>query len=40
MDTELLTMPGELSYDNQYARFNIDEGKFFEQFLSIYYERM
>ena len=40
MDTELLTMPGELSYDNQYARFNIDEEKFFEQFLSVYYERM
>ena len=40
MSTEILTVPGELTYDNQYARFNIDEEKFFEQFLSVYYERM
>ncbi len=42
MSTQILTVPGQVSYDeaSKLARFDIDEGQFFEQFLSVYYEKV
>lgn len=42
MSTQIISVPGEVSYDEatKLARYDIDEGGFFEQFLSVYYEKM
>lgn len=40
MSTEMVSIPGEISYDGELARYAIDEKAFFEQFLSVYYEKM
>lgn len=38
--TEMQTVPGEMAYDGGVPRFNVNEEQFFEQFLSVYYEKM
>ncbi len=40
MDTELITVQGKMTYNEStgLAEYNIDQEKFFEQFLSVYYE--
>lgn len=40
MSYDIKDVPGQLTYDNKYARYNIDDEKFFELFLSVYYEKM
>ena len=40
MNTELITVQGKMTYNEStgLAEYNIDQEKFFEQFLSVYYE--
>lgn len=40
MDTEIITVQGKMTYNDStgLAEYNIDQEKFFEQFLSVYYE--
>ena len=38
-DMEILTVPGEMIFDNDVPRYKVDEEKFFEQFLNVYYEK-
>ena len=40
MKTDIVSVPGEMSYDGSHAAYTIDEKQFFEQFLSVYYERV
>lgn len=40
LSQEMMTVPGKISYDNNLARYDIDEEKFFEMFLSVYYEKL
>ena len=40
MDTEMLTVPGKMGNDGEHAEYKIDDTAFFEQFLSVYYERV
>ena len=40
MATDMMTVPGTMSYENELARYDIAEKEFFEQFLSVYYERV
>ena len=40
MTTEMQSVPGKISYDGKLAKYEVDNEKFFEQFLSIYYEKM
>ena len=42
METDMMTVPGKISLDKetQLARYDIDNTQFFEQFLSIYYEKV
>ena len=40
MSAEMASVPGSMSYDGELARYTVDENAFFEQFLSVYYEKM
>lgn len=40
METVMESIPGKISYDGELARYDIDQKAFFEQFLSVYYERV
>ncbi len=40
MSAEMASVPGTMSYDGELARYTVDEKAFFEQFLSVYYEKM
>ena len=38
MSYETLSVPGEAKQNGDYAEFNIDETKFYEMFLSVFYQ--
>lgn len=41
LSAEIITVPGETKLnENEYAEFNISEKEFYEQFLSVFYEKM
>ncbi len=40
MSYDLVSVPGEVKMGKEYAEFYVDEDKFFEQFLNIYYTPM
>ena len=40
LDTEMKTIPGKMTMDGEWARYDIDENAFFEQFLSVFYDPM
>lgn len=40
MTTEMISIPGKMENNNDRAEYKIDENAFFEQFLSVYYERV
>jgi anionic cell wall polymer biosynthesis LytR-Cps2A-Psr (LCP) family protein len=42
LETEMITIPGNrtISSKTGYTEFKLDEKAFFEQFLSVYYEKM
>ena len=40
MDCEILNVPGEMQMGEQYAEYYIKEQEFFEQFLSVFYDKV
>ncbi len=40
MDTEILNVPGDMSMGDEYAEYRIREQEFFEQFLSVFYDKV
>ena len=40
LETSMMTVPGTIGYENDLVSYTIDEGKFFEQFLNVYYKRL
>ena len=40
MDFEILNIPGDMSMGDEYAEYRIREEEFFEQFLSVFYDKV
>ena len=40
MKTDIITVAGNMTYNGELAEYVIDENAFFEQFLSVYYEKV
>ena len=40
MSVEMSTVPGEAKMGETYAEYYVDEGKFYEQFLNVFYNQV